>query len=109
MRKTADDIQEDSNLEEDIELNEDATTKTPPKRRITKHDSDNDAEGCHCYDSTFPKGKLPPPPPLKMLEPEDKPTPKKGKDGLDKAMDILDEYYEGVPVRDPEFDMSRED
>lgn len=90
------------------EINEDLPVKPAPRRRMPKiHDED----GCHCYDSSFPKGKLPPPPILlaRELEESERPKPKTGKDGLDKAMEILDEYYEGVPLRDPKYDQSRED
>jgi hypothetical protein len=97
------------------EINEDVAIKAPPKRNIPRfpetHKSDKDAEGCHCYDSSFPKGKLPPPPILQRRELEDAemPKPKQGKDGIDKAMEILDQYYEGTPLRDPNVDHGGED
>jgi len=94
-----------------------------------KHKKLTDEEGCHCYDGTYPAGPLPPPPILKKIEHEDdeekseekKDEEKKdekgkkkgkggnGKDGIDKAMQILDEYYEGVPLRNPKFDHGGED
>lgn len=76
-----------------------------------------DEEGCHCYDGTYPSGPLPPPPVFKKIEhPEEEKENKdaskkdrKKKDGLDKAMEILDEYYEGVPLRNPRVDHGGED
>jgi len=68
-----------------------------------------DEEGCHCYDGTFPKGKMPPPPILKKIDVSQEQTTNKQKDGIDKAMQILDEYYEGVPLRDPTVDHGGED
>lgn len=99
------------------EINEDVAHKPAPRRNIPKqrhsgrdsHDHNEDA--CRCYDSPYPKGKLPPPPVLlaRELEESERPKPKTGKDGFDKAMEMLDEYYEDVPVRDPRFDQTRED
>jgi hypothetical protein len=92
------------------EMNEDAFVPPPSKKKLPHaHPSDKDAEGCHCYDSTFPKGKLPPPPILKKLDVEEEPKPKHGKDGIDKAMEIIDEYYEGTPLRNPNVDHGGED
>jgi hypothetical protein len=88
--------------------NEDVPMRPAPKLPRFKqgHDNDNDAEGCHCYDSSFPKGTLPPPPNLRPreLEEDEITKPKKGKDGVDLAMETLDEYYEGVPLRNPNVD-----
>jgi hypothetical protein len=90
--------------------NEDVPIRPAPKKNLPRfkqgHDNDNDAEGCHCYDSSFPKGTLPPPPNLRPRELEESEIakPKKGKDGVDLAMETLDEYYEGVPLRNPNVD-----
>jgi hypothetical protein len=87
----------------------------PQERHLT------DEEGCHCYDSSYPKGQLPPPPvftkldiPPELLEAEKKQAEKhatKGaqKDGIDKAMEILDAYYEETPRRNPHIDHGGED
>lgn len=122
IREPSVEPQEEPSLDSDIEaeesqeeINEDVAIKPAPKRNIPRfhesHPSDKDAEGCHCYDSTFPKGKLPPPPILQRRELEDDqlPKPKHGKDGIDKAMEILDQYYEGTPLRDPNVDHGGED
>jgi hypothetical protein len=113
--------EQESQLESSVEtnskeeINEDVPVKPLPKRNIPRmHDShrnDKDAEGCHCYDSSYPKGKLPPPPILRARELEDSeiPKPKTGKDGVDKAMEILDQYYEDVPLRNPRVDHGGED
>ncbi len=98
-----------------IEANEDMPMRPAPQRNKPRlqhgHNTDQDAEGCHCYDSSFPRGKLPPPPILQAreLEEDQKPKPKTGKDGIDRAMEILDEYYEGTPLRDPNVDHGGED
>jgi hypothetical protein len=53
----------------------------------------------------MPPYDLPTPPPLKRIEHDDETEkPKKGKSGIDKAMDMLDEYYEGTPTRNPNYD-----
>lgn len=97
------------------EVNEDVPIRPAPRRNIPRmhsdHKNDKDAEGCHCYDSSYPKGKLPPPPILRARELEDSeiPKPKTGKDGVDKAMEILDQYYEDVPLRNPRVDHGGED
>ena len=41
--------------------------------------------------------------------PEDEQEKRKEKDGMDKAMDILDEYYKDTPERNPNFDHGGED
>jgi hypothetical protein len=82
--------------------NEDVPMRPAPRKNLPHIDED----ACHCYESSFPKGKLPPPPDLlrRELEESERPKPKHGKDGVDKAMEILDDYYEGVPLRNPNVD-----
>jgi hypothetical protein len=90
------------------------SSKEPvPPQPVEQHLSSEDASAHEDMNEDLPSTAPPaqglPPIKRREVEEDEKIKKSKKKDGMDKAVDMIDDYYKDTPKRDPSYDHGGED